>query len=69
MLGEHTQEILAELGQVAEGVPTAQAVEKLAVRHDLFLPVCITVAELLDGRLTPREGVARLTENRAAKTE
>ena len=67
--GKCLEEILAELGQVAEGVPTAQAVEKLAVRHDLFLPVCITVAELLDGRLTPREGVARLTENRAAKTE
>lgn len=67
--GKSLTEILAELGQVAEGVPTARAVEKLALRHDLFLPVCVTVAELLDGRITPHEGVARLTENRTTKTE
>jgi glycerol-3-phosphate dehydrogenase (NAD(P)+) len=67
--GKNLPDILTELGQVAEGVPTARAVAKLAIRHGLFLPVCSTVAELLEGSLTPREGVARLTENRAAKTE
>ncbi len=67
--GKTLPDILTELGQVAEGVPTARAVAKLAVNHGLFLPVCLTVAELLEGNLTPREGVARLTENRAAKTE
>ncbi|WP_309708637.1 NAD(P)H-dependent glycerol-3-phosphate dehydrogenase [Armatimonas sp.] len=67
--GKDLPDILAELGQVAEGVPTARAVARLATKHGLFLPVCSTVAELLEGSLTPREGVARLTENRTAKTE
>jgi len=67
--GKPLEAILAELGQVAEGVPTAQAVAKLAQKHALTLPVCVTVADLLEGKLSPREGVARLTENRAARSE
>ena len=61
--------VLEELGQVAEGVPTAYAVAQLSQIHGLVLPVCLTVADLLAGRLSPREGVARLTENRAARSE
>jgi glycerol-3-phosphate dehydrogenase (NAD(P)+) len=68
-LGKALPTVLAELGQVAEGVPTARAIVQLAKRHELSLPVCQTVAALLDGQLTAREGVVRLTENRAAKTE
>lgn len=67
--GKTLAAILAELGQVAEGVPTAQAVARLAEKLDLSLPVCCTVADLLAGRLSPHDGVARLTENRTAKTE
>lgn len=67
--GKALPEILTELGQVAEGVPTARAVVRLAERHGLSLPVCQTVAALLEGQLTPREGVARLTENRTARSE
>ena len=67
--GKPLLEILAELGQVAEGVPTARAVVKLAARHELNLPVCSTVADLLEGSISPQAGVARLTENRSAKTE
>ena len=67
--GKSLAEILAELGQVAEGVPTARAVARLTERHSLTLPICHTVAELLEGHISPRDGVARLTENRTAKTE
>jgi glycerol-3-phosphate dehydrogenase (NAD(P)+) len=67
--GKTLEAILAELGQVAEGVPTARAVARLAEKHALSLPVCLTVAALLEGRLSPHDGVALLTENRAAKTE
>jgi glycerol-3-phosphate dehydrogenase (NAD(P)+) len=67
--GKALPEILAELGQVAEGVPTARAVAKLAEKHALSLPVCLTVAELLESHISPRDAVARLTENRTTKTE
>ena len=67
--GQPLEEILLQLGQVAEGVPTAAAVARLAERHDLPLPVCVTVHALLEGRISPRDGVARLTENRSARGE
>ena len=67
--GKPLAAILQELGQVAEGVPTAYAVVQLAQKFDLALPVCQTVTDLLEGRLSPHAGVARLTENRAARQE
>jgi glycerol-3-phosphate dehydrogenase (NAD(P)+) len=67
--GKPLEEILAELGQVAEGVPTAAAVARLAEKHGVPMPVCVTTHALLEGRLAPREGVALLTENRIARGE
>jgi glycerol-3-phosphate dehydrogenase (NAD(P)+) len=67
--GKSLPEILAELGQVAEGVPTASAVATLALRHGLALPVCASVHALLQGHLTPFEAVERLTVGRAARPE
>lgn len=67
--GESLETILARLGQVAEGVPAARAVRTLAERHGIRVPVCQAVAALLEGELSPREAVARLTENRGAHHE
>ncbi len=68
-LGKTLPEILSELGQVAEGVPTAEAVARLAEKHGLELPVCASVYALLQGHLTPFDAVARLTVGRATRTE
>jgi len=68
-LGKELPEILESIGQVAEGVPTARAVARLAVAHGIALPVCGAVDDLLAGRISPVEALARLTENRAAGRE
>jgi glycerol-3-phosphate dehydrogenase (NAD(P)+) len=48
-------EILAELGHVAEGVPTAREIERLAARLGVDMPICAAVAALLDGRVSAAE--------------
>jgi glycerol-3-phosphate dehydrogenase (NAD(P)+) len=67
--GKALPEILTGLGQVAEGVPTARAVARLAERHGLELPVCTAIHALLEGELTPHEAVVRLTVGRGARAE
>lgn len=59
---------LAELGQVAEGVPTASAAVALARRMGVEVPVMESVHRVLLGEITPLEGVSMLME-RTAKTE
>ena len=51
---------LREIGQVAEGRHTAQALRDLRAQHGLELPLCTQVAEVLDGRCAPRDAVASL---------
>ncbi|BAL23333.1 NAD(P)H-dependent glycerol-3-phosphate dehydrogenase [Azoarcus sp. KH32C] len=59
--GKRLHEILAELGHVAEGVPTAREVVQLAKRHDVAMPLCEAVDALLhNDRLGPREVVEQL---------
>lgn len=58
--GEPLPEILARLGQVAEGVTTARAVCALSERHGVEMPICASVARLLDGESAPRAEVAAL---------
>lgn len=59
--GKTLNEILRELGHVAEGVPTAREVVKLAARHDVSMPLCEAVDALLHSpRLGPREVVEQL---------
>lgn len=51
---------LGDSGQVAEGVPTTEAVVRLARRLGVEMPICEQVhAVLFDGR-NPRDGVAAL---------
>lgn len=58
--GETLEAILGRLGQVAEGVPTARAVVKLAERVGVEMPVCRTVAAMLFEGLSPRDAVRGL---------
>lgn len=63
-LGQDTSlpDALAQIGQVAEGVPTSEAALVLAQRNGVEVPVIAAVAAVLAGRLRPQEAVARLME-------
>jgi glycerol-3-phosphate dehydrogenase (NAD(P)+) len=58
--GRTLEETLAELGHVAEGVPTALEVHKLAQRLGVDMPITAAVVAALEGRLPAREAVERL---------
>lgn len=47
-------------GELAEGVPTAEAMVLLADRYGVELPICQTVHEVLSGKVGPKEGLAGL---------
>jgi glycerol-3-phosphate dehydrogenase (NAD(P)+) len=66
--GASLNDAIAELGQVAEGVPTAAAAVGLAERTGIEVPVMQSVNRVLQGEITPLEGVSMLME-RTAKTE
>ncbi len=52
--------ILADLGHVAEGVPTAREVRGLASRLGVDMPVTEEVCRLLDGEVTAAQAVEQL---------
>lgn len=64
--GERLDDILSDMGEVAEGVETAFALERLikkshkSYRLDLKFPIIFGVAEILRGDRTPREGLEAL---------
>lgn len=60
--GARLADALAEVGQVAEGVPTSEAALVLGRRHGVDLPVLAAVAAVLQGRVEPRRAVAMLME-------
>ena len=66
--GRTLPEALASLGHVAEGVPSAPMVLARAQRLGVEMPITACVVELLAGRLTAREAVARLM-SRDARAE
>ncbi|MCS6829709.1 MAG: NAD(P)H-dependent glycerol-3-phosphate dehydrogenase [Armatimonadota bacterium] len=58
--GKPLVQILQELRQVAEGVPTTFAVCTLAERLGIEMPIAQTIRAVLDGRLNPREAIHEL---------
>lgn len=54
--GKSKEEILEELGEVAEGVGTAYALYKIAKEKDLYLPIAKEVYEMLEGK-TPYDSL------------
>lgn len=53
--GESLEDILAELGEVAEGIHTTRAAVRLADRLGVEAPIATQVRMVLDGEKTPRE--------------
>jgi len=51
--GQKLEEIIEELGEVAEGVRTTQAACRLAHRIGVELPICEMVRQVIDGEITP----------------
>ncbi|MHB8638007.1 MAG: NAD(P)H-dependent glycerol-3-phosphate dehydrogenase [Fimbriimonadaceae bacterium] len=50
------------VGQVAEGVPTAEAAVQLARRHGVSMPIFESIEAVLRGRMDAKRGVALLME-------
>jgi len=58
--GKSMDEILQELGEVAEGVPTAKALHKLAKDKDIYLPIAEEVYAMIEEGKDPRQSVRDL---------
>jgi glycerol-3-phosphate dehydrogenase (NAD(P)+) len=66
--GQTLDEIVAEMHMVAEGVKTTEGVLGLAERTGVDMPIAAHVGMVLEGEITPRDGVLRLM-SREAKAE
>jgi glycerol-3-phosphate dehydrogenase (NAD(P)+) len=60
--GKNMQEILEELGEVAEGVPTAKALYKIAQDRDIYLPIAREVYAMIEEGKDPLASVQDLLE-------
>lgn len=60
--GKHTSEALQELGQVAEGIGTAEAVTNLARQRGVSVPVFESIDAVLREKLVPKAAVGLLME-------
>lgn len=58
--GKSMEEILEELGEVAEGVPTAKALYKIAEDKGLYLPIAREVYAMIEEGKDPKESVKDL---------
>jgi len=58
--GKRMDVILDELGEVAEGVPTAKALHKIAVDKHIYLPIAQEVYEMIEEEKNPLESVKDL---------
>ncbi len=57
--GKSLETILQELGEVAEGVYTAEAIVKIANKEQIYTPIATQVYEILNGK-DPRESLREL---------
>ena len=60
--GTPLEQITQELGHVAEGVPAAHEVQRRAAALGVRMPITDWVCAVLDGSMTPTQGVAALME-------
>ncbi|SFV70720.1 Glycerol-3-phosphate dehydrogenase [NAD(P)+] [hydrothermal vent metagenome] len=58
--GKNMQEILEELGEVAEGVPTSKALYKIAQDKDIYLPIAREVYAMIEEGKDPLASVQDL---------
>ncbi len=62
-MGKSLKDILAELGEVAEGVYTAQAIYTIAHRHHIYTPIADEVYAILQGK-EPKQSIIDLLERK-----
>ncbi len=55
-------DILKELGEVAEGIKTAEAVHTLSNKHNIYTPIANEVKLILDGK-NPKDSLKDLLKN------
>ena len=60
--GKSLDEILKELGEVAEGVMTCFAVNKLSIEHNIYTPIAHEVKLILEGK-DPKQTLKDLLSN------
>jgi glycerol-3-phosphate dehydrogenase (NAD(P)+) len=53
------EEILDDLGEVAEGIGTAYALHEISIQRDIYLPIAKEVYEMLEGK-SPNESLRDL---------
>lgn len=58
--GKTLEQALDEIGQVVEGVNSAAEVQRLAIEHDINMPISEQVNGIIHKGWDPAEGVARL---------
>ena len=58
--GKKREEILQELGEVAEGVPTAAALYRIAQKREIYLPIAREVYAMLYEQKDPKQSVEDL---------
>ena len=60
--GESLEQVLLDLGHVAEGVPTAESVHRLAKQLQVELPICDAVYAVLSGAQSCEQAIAALLQ-------
>ena len=60
--GKSQENILEELGEVAEGIGTSYALHEISMQKDLYLPIAKEVYEMLEGK-NPQESLRDLLSN------
>ena len=58
--GKPVAQIIEELGEVAEGVPTARVLHDIARRHDIYLPIAREVYAMIEEGKDPQKSVRDL---------
>lgn len=65
--GKKLDQIIAKLGEVAEGVNTAKAVHKICLEKDIQLPIFEQIYKLVEGEATAVEAVLSLMQRPVKK--
>ena len=65
--GKKLDQILASLGEVAEGVPTTQAIYNIAAREKIYCPIVAELYKILHGGQDPRLSIKNLLARRQEK--
>jgi glycerol-3-phosphate dehydrogenase (NAD(P)+) len=65
--GRRLTEVLSEVGQVAEGVSTAETALRMARKKQIPAPITEVVDSVVKGKVAPREAVSLLMERAPAR--